>query len=103
MRVIQKVEDTKTSAEERLKVVEGQLGSMEGRLGSIEGQLGFVQEELSKMRQLFSKLFEKGVEGFTDDPLTKGDVLDAMMVEPSLRGPVLAEGESGGGVDEERG
>ena len=89
MRVIQKVEEFKVSTEERLKALEGQLGS--------------VQDELSKIRLLFFNLFEKGTEGFPGDPLTKGDVLDAMMVEPSLRGPLLAEGESGGGVDEERG
>ena len=77
MRVIRKAEESKVSTEERLKAVEEQLGSVKGELGS-------VQEELSKMRQLFSKLFEKGAEGVPGDPLTKGDVLDAAMAEPSL-------------------
>ena len=101
VRVVQKVENSKISMEERLGAVEGQLGSVEGRLGSIEAQLGFVQEELSKMRQLFSKVSEKGAEGFPGGSLTKGEVLDAVTAEPSLRGPLLAKGESAGGVDEE--
>jgi len=82
VRVIQKVEESKVSTEERLKALEGQLGS--------------VQEELSKMRQLFSKLFEKGAEGSPSDPLTKGDVLDAAAAGPNLGGPPLAKGEGDG-------
>lgn len=89
VRVIRKVEESKVSTEERLKALEGQLES-------VEGQLGSVQEELSKMRQLFLKLFEKGTEGFPGDPLTKGDVLDAAMVEPNLGGPLLTKGEGDG-------
>ena len=98
MRVIQKVEESKVSTEERLKAVEGQLGS--------------VQDELSKMRHLLSKLFEKGAEGSRNDPLTKGDVLDAVMAEPSLTGLPSAKGdgdegsknqEGSGGEDEDEG
>jgi len=87
VRVIQKVEESKVSTEERLKALEGQLGS--------------VQEELSKMRQLFSKLFEKGTEGSPSDPLTKGDVLDAAAAGPSLGGPPLTKGEDGGGGEDQ--
>ena len=100
MRVVQKVEESKVSTEERLKAVEEELGSVKGQLGSIEGQLGSVQEELLKMRQLFSKLFEKGMRGFTGDPLTKGDVLDVAAVEPSVGGSLLVKGEGDGGGDE---
>jgi len=89
VRVIQKVEESKVSTEERLKALEGQLGS--------------VQEELSKMRQLFSKLFEKGAEGSPSDPLTKGDVLDAAAAGPTLGGPPLTKGEDDGGGEGERG
>ena len=81
MRVVQKVEESKISTEERLKAVEGQLGS--------------IQDELSKMRQLFSKLFEKGMEGVPGGPLTKGHVLDVVTTEPSPGGPLLVKGESG--------
>ena len=81
VRVFQKVEESKVSTEERLKAFEGQLGS--------------VQNELSKMRQLLSKLFEKGAEGSPSDPFTKGDILDAAMMEPSLVGPLPAKGEHG--------
>jgi len=97
VRVVRKVEESRVSTEERLKAVEEQLGSVKGQLGSLEGQLGSVQEELSKIRQLFLKLFEKGTEGFPGDPLTKGDVLDAAMAEPSLGGPLLTKGEGDGG------
>ena len=100
VRVVQKVEESKVSTEERLKVVEAELGLVKGQLGSIEGQLGSVQEELSKMRQLFSKLFEKGMGGFPGDPLTKGDVLGVATVEPSLGGSLLAKGEGYGDGDE---
>ena len=86
VRVFQKVEESKVSTEERLKAFEGHLGS--------------VQDELSKMRQLLSKLFEKGAEGSPSDPLTKGDILDAVMTEPSLIGPLPAKGEGDQGGDE---
>lgn len=82
VRVVQKVEESKVSTEERLKAVEGHLESVEG--------------ELLKVRQLLSKLFEKGAEGSPSDPLTKGDILDAAMVEPSLGGPLLAKGGGDG-------
>ena len=86
VRVIQKVEESKVSTEERLKALEGQLGS--------------VQEELSKMRQLFSKLFEKGAEGSPSDPLTKGDVLDAAAAGPSLGSPPLTKAEDDEGSED---
>ena len=70
VRVIQKVEESKVSTEERLKAVEGHLES--------------VESELLKVRQLLSKLFEKGAEGSPSDPLTKGDILEAATTEPSL-------------------
>ena len=79
VRVIQKVEESNVSTEERLKAVEGHLASVEG--------------ELLKVRQLLSKLFEKGAEGSPSDPLTKGDILDAATAGPSLGGPLLANGE----------
>ena len=108
MRVNQKVKKSKVSMEERLETVEGQLGSVKEQLGSVmeqlgsvEGQLGSVQEELSKMRWLFSKLFEKGMGGFSSD-LTKGGVLDAAMVESSPGGPLLAKGEGNEGVGKGR-
>jgi len=87
VRVIQKVEGSKVSTEERLKGFEERLGS--------------VQDELSKIRQLLSKLFEKGAEGSPNDPLTKGDILDAAMAEPSLVVPLPAKGEGDRGGDEE--
>jgi len=87
VRVFQKVDESKVSTEERLKAFEERLGS--------------VQDELSKMRQLLSKLFEKGVEGSPSDPLTKGDILDAAMAEPSLVVPLPAKGEGDQGGDEE--
>ena len=89
VRVIQKVEESKISMEERLKAVEGHLES--------------VQDELSKMRQLFSKLFEKGTEGSPSDPLTKGDILDAAKTEPSLVGPLSAKNEGEHGGDDQGG
>lgn len=62
----------------------------------VEGQLGSVQDELSKIRQMLSKLVEKGTEGSPTDPLTKGDILDAVMVEPI---PIpSAQGEDDRGV-----
>ena len=79
VRVIQKVEESKVSTEERLKAVEGHLES--------------VESELLKVRQLLSKLFEKGAEGSPSDPLTKGDILD---VGPSLGGSLLPKGDGGG-------
>lgn len=83
MRVTAKVEEPKVSTEERLKIVEGQLGSVQG--------------ELSMIRQMLSKLVEKGAEGSPNDPLTKGDILDAVMVESSLaaRPSVQDEGDQG--------
>ena len=91
VRVIQKVEESNVSAEERLKAVEGHLGS--------------VQDELSKMRQLLSKLLEKGAEGSPSDPLTKGDILEAVMMEPSLVKPLPAKGggDRGDGDEDESG
>jgi len=83
VRVIQKVEESKVSTEERLKAVEGELGLVKG--------------ELMQVRQLLSKLFENGAEGSPSDTLTKGDILDAAMAEPSLGGPLLAKGEGDGG------
>lgn len=83
MRVIPKAEEPKDSTEERLKIVEGQLGS--------------VQDELSKIRQMLSKLIEKGAEGSPSDPLTKGDILEAVMVEQSIVEPPSAQGEEGRG------
>ena len=100
VRVILKVEESSVSPEERLKAVEGQLGSVQGNLGSVQGQLRSVQDELLKMRQLFEKLFEKGMEGSPSDPITKGDILDAAMTEPSLEVPPSAKGEDG---EDERG
>ena len=92
MRVIQKVDETKVSTEERLKAVEEQLGSVKEHLE----QLGTFQDE---MRRLFLKLFEKGTEGFPDDPPTKGDIPGAATAEPSLGG-LLSKGEGDGGGDE---
>lgn len=66
----------------------------------VEGQLGSVQNELSKIRQMLSKLIEKGAEGSPGDPLTKGDILDAVMVEPSLVGPPSAQSEDDHGGQE---
>lgn len=89
MRVIQKVAELKISTEERLKAVEGQLGS--------------VQNELSKMRQLLSKFFEKGAEGFPSDPLTKGDILDAVKAEPNPGGSLLAKAKGDEGSEDREG
>ena len=86
MRVVQKVEESKVSTEERLKAVEGHLGS--------------VQDELSKIRQLLSKLFEKGAEGSPSDPLTKGDILDAARTGQS---PVGVKGEDKHDCEDEEG
>ena len=83
VRVVQKVEVSKVSTEERLKAVEGSLESVEG--------------ELLKVRQLLLKLFEKGAEGSPSDPLTKGDILDAATAGPSLEGPLHAKDEGDGG------
>jgi hypothetical protein len=76
---------------------------VEERLKAVEGHLGSVQEELSKMRQLLSKLFEKGAEGSPSDPLTKGDILDAVMTEPSPVGPLPAKGRGKHGFEGEEG
>ena len=111
VRVTQKVEESKVSTEERLMALkvatEERLKALEvsteERLKCLEGQLESVQEELSKMRQLFEKLFERGVEGSPSDPLTKGDILDAVMAEPSLGGPLLAKGEGDGGGENREG
>ena len=81
MRVIQKVEESKVSTEERLEAAEEKLGS--------------VQNELSKMRQSFEKLFEKGMKGSPSDPITKGDILDAAVAELSLGVPPSTTGEDG--------
>jgi hypothetical protein len=95
VRVIQKAEEPKVSTEERLKIVEGQLGS--------------VQDELSKIRQMLSKLVEKGAEGSPSDPLTKGDILDAVMVRPPSaqgeddRGNQAGSGDKDEGENEGRG
>ena len=87
VRVVQKVEVSKVSTEERL--------------GAVERHLESVQDELSKMRQLFSKLVEKGVEGLPSDPLTKGDILNAAAGQ-SLGGPPSAkDGDDHSGEDEE--
>jgi hypothetical protein len=67
VRVHQKAEESNISTEEELK-----------------GQIAFVQEEFSKMRQLLLKSFEKGAEGSPSDPLTKGDILDAVLAKPTL-------------------
>ena len=89
MRLTSKVEEHKVSTEERLKIVEGQLGS--------------VQDELSKIRQMLSKLVEKGAEGSPSDPLTRGDILDVVMVKASLVGPPSAQckDDQGSGVNGE--
>ena len=79
VRVIQKVEEQGISTEERLKAVESQLESVQGNL--------------SKIMQLLSKLFEKGTDGSPSDPLTKGDILDAAMAEPSPVVPSSVKGE----------
>lgn len=116
VRIVQKVEESKVSMEEKLEAfegklgsVEGQLGSVEGRLGSlegrlesVEGRLGSIQDELLKMRQLLSMLYEKGTEGSPGDPPTKDDVLGAVTAEPTLGGPLPLGGEGDGGADEER-
>ena len=113
MRVIQKVEESKVSMEERLEAVEGQLGSVKGQLGSVEvrlgsvegrmesleGRLGSIQDELSKVRQLLSMLLVKGIEGSPDVPLMKDGVLGAAVAEPSLEGPLPPRGGGDGGAD----
>jgi len=85
VRVVQKVEESKVSMEERLEVVEGRLES--------------IQDELSKMRQLLLKLFERDAEG---SPGNKGGAMGVMTAEQSLGGALLAEGEGNGGLDKER-
>ena len=80
VRVIQKVEESKVLTEERLKAIE---------------------DELSKMRQLFEKLFKKGMEGSPSDHITKGNILDAVMTEPSPVAPPSAKGEDGQDGEEE--
>ena len=104
MRVVEKVEESKVSAEERQK--------------AIEGQLEHVQGELLRMGQLLSKLLEKVAGGSPSDPITKADILDAAKSEPSLGGFLLPkaaddiggnkgrecsgdEGEDGNGGDED--
>ena len=90
VRVTRKVEDSKVSTEQRLKAVLKRLGPIERRLGKEEiRQLKSIQEEI---RQLFLELFEKGTGGFPGDPLTKGDVLGAVTVEPSVGGSLLIQG-----------
>ena len=77
VRVVEKVEEAKVSAEERQK--------------AIEGQLEHVQGELLRMGQLLAKLYEKVAGGSPSDLLTKGDILDAVKSEPSLGGLPIAK------------
>ena len=69
VRVSEKVEEKEFTIEERLKLLEDELG---------------------RMRQLLAKLVERGAEGSSIYPLTKGD-LQAAVAEIESAQPVLEE------------
>ena len=74
--VSEKVEGKELSVEERLRLVEDELAKIKQIFSGDElakiRQL-FNGDELTKIRQLLTKLVEKGTEGSSGDPLTKGD------------------------------